>query len=204
MFQAPPALIFRRCALPLTISAAAHSHLCAVHLVHVPSSWVMLKGGRQVGGNGKPSLPSPNFCVQTTNDRKKCCLHCFLGLIVELQAERDKGTAGWWSHGRCRAGVSIVSWEPRAHLPAANPPWWIDEAPTDSAHEELYLGLEHTRTWLKHTVIPQTITRIHLLKGWLLLPPLCFTITENDCTTDDESSNLLDQRQRLNFCRHDV
>lgn len=49
--------------------SAAHSHLCAVHLAHVLSSWVRIKGREAgVGGMGKPSLPSPNFCVQKTND----------------------------------------------------------------------------------------------------------------------------------------
>lgn len=71
-----------------------------------------IREGACVRARGKSRLSLPLiFCVQTTNDHKSAAFTVFLRPDVELQAERDKGMAGWWSPEQCRAGVSSVSWE---------------------------------------------------------------------------------------------
>lgn len=71
--------------------------MCAVHLVRVPSSWArntnVGKAGRGEAG-GKSPFPSLNSCARATNDHKSAAFTVFLWPDVELQAERDKGTAG--------------------------------------------------------------------------------------------------------------
>lgn len=75
-----------------------------------------------MGGKGKPSLPSPNFCVQTTNDRKSAACTVFWGSTLsfrqsETKEQRDDEVTGG-------AGQVFPSspGSRGAHLPAANPP----------------------------------------------------------------------------------
>lgn len=88
-------------------------------------------------------------------------------------ARQREPTERWWSPGRRRAGVS----SPLSNLPTPRggaaeytcPPLTHRDGSMRSQltqrFSRLYLGLgrrRQRRSWLKHTVIPHTITRIHL------------------------------------------
>lgn len=103
--------------------SAAHSHLCAVHLAHVLSSWVRIKGREAgVGGMGKPSLPSPNFCVQKTNDWKSAACTVFWGPTLSI---RQSETKERWDDEVTSGAGQVYPSSPGSrgvHLPAGNPP----------------------------------------------------------------------------------
>lgn len=101
-----------------------------------------IREGACVGGKGKPSLPSPNFCVRTTNDHKSAAFTVFRGPTL---SSGQNETKEWRDDEVPSSAGQVFPLSPGSrgvHLPTTNPLWWIDEAVTDSALQELYLGLE--------------------------------------------------------------
>lgn len=124
----------------------APKQLCAVHSVHVPSSWVRNEGGGRCGrqeGENHLSLPLIfEHRQQMTNE--KCYFHSFPCPDVELKSRARQRNRGMMKSRTAEGRCFLVSpGSCGVHLPTTNPPWWIDEAVTDSALQELYLGLEH-------------------------------------------------------------
>lgn len=134
-----------------------------------------IKEGTGAGGEGKAYLSSPNSCVRATNDHKSAAFTVFCGpTLSSLQNE----TKEWRDDEVPSSAGQVFPQSPGSwglHLPTTNPLWWIDEAVTDSATLRALPGIRAQRTWLKHTVIPQTITHIHLGgPAPLLSPVLCY------------------------------
>lgn len=69
-----------------------------------------------------PSLPSPNFCVQTTNDRKSAARTVFWGPTLSFRQSETKERRDDEVTGGAGQVLPASPGSRRAHLPAANPP----------------------------------------------------------------------------------
>lgn len=99
---------------PVVICAAPRQ-LCAVHSVYVPSSWVKNKKKK------KPSLPSPNFCVRTTNDHKSAAFTVFCGPTL---SSGQNETKEWRDDEVPSSAGQVFPLSPGSrgvHLPTTNP-----------------------------------------------------------------------------------
>lgn len=74
-----------------------------------------------MGVKGKPSLPSPNFCVQATNDHKSAAFTVFCGPTLSSRQNETKD----WRDDEVPSSAGQVF--PRSqgsrgvHLPTTNP-----------------------------------------------------------------------------------